>query len=89
MSKRRINSMLEQLEKNGSTPEQITAFQKAYYDNMPEEVYIKAVNFLGYVTGVLVLGAVLLLCIKINVTEALWGAIGAGIGGLAGVVTAK
>ena len=56
---------------------------------MPEQVYIKAVNFLGYVTGVLVLGAVLLLCIKINVTEALWGAIGAGIGGLAGVVTAK
>ena len=89
MSKKRINKMLEQLEKNGSTPEQLTSFQKAYYDNMPEEVYIKAVNFLGYVTGVLVLGAVLLLGFNITVNEALWGAIGAGIGGLAGVVTAK
>lgn len=53
--------------------------------NLPPETYKKAVIFLGWATVALALGSMLLAGLAKEVPEALWGALGAGIGGLAGI----
>lgn len=52
--------------------------------NLPDKTYNAAVIFLGIATVSMVIGAVVLAAIDKSV-DALWGALGAGIGGLAGI----
>jgi hypothetical protein len=54
---------------------------------LPESVYRSAVLYLGFATILLVVGGVLLVAICRQTPEALWAALGAGIGGLAGIFT--
>lgn len=53
--------------------------------NLPPGTYNRAVIFLGWATVILTLGSILLAGLEKEVPEALWGALGAGIGGLAGI----
>ena len=53
---------------------------------LPSKTYNLAVVFLGLVTVILAAGAIYL---GDGVNEALWGALGAGIGGLAGIFMAR
>lgn len=63
--------------------------QSTISGNLPPETYNKAVIFLGWATVVLTLGSILLAGLDKEVPEALWGALGAGIGGLAGIFMGK
>lgn len=56
---------------------------------VPENTYDKAVIFLGAATLVVAVGGILLAAIGKTVPDALWTALGAGIGGLAGIFTGK
>ena len=56
---------------------------------MPEKTYDKAVIFLGFATLIVAVGGILLAAIGGTVPDALWTALGAGIGGLAGIFTGK
>lgn len=56
---------------------------------VPEKTYDKAVIFLGFATLIVALGGILLAAIGKTVPDALWTALGAGIGGLAGIFTGK
>jgi len=56
---------------------------------VPEKTYDKAVIFLGFATLIVALGGILLASLDKTVPDALWTALGAGIGGLAGIFTGK
>jgi hypothetical protein len=56
---------------------------------VPEPTYSKAVIFLGAATLIVAVGGILLAAIDKTVPDALWTALGAGIGGLAGIFTGK
>jgi len=71
------------------SPEQEREIENAIAINLPPEAYKKAVIFLGSATLVLALGSILLAGLGQEVSEALWGALGAGIGGLAGIFMGK
>jgi len=83
---------LDKLEQNlmGAqlTPEQTEKVKAAVAASLPEKTYNMAVIFLGIATVALVLGSILLGGLG-DVPEPLWGALGAGIGGLAGVFVGK
>lgn len=57
-------------------------------ENMKPETIDKAVLFLGWATLILALGSIMLAVLD-KVPDALWGALGAGIGGLAGIFMSK
>lgn len=52
------------------------------------ETYDTAVWFLGIATVILAIGSMVLVGLD-KASEAVWGALGAGIGGLAGIFTGK
>ena len=56
---------------------------------VPEKTYDKAVIFLGFATLIVAVGGILLAAIDKTAPDALWTALGAGIGGLAGIFTGK
>jgi hypothetical protein len=62
---------------------------KSTIENLKPETIDKAVLFLGWATVVLALGSIVLTGLDKKVPEALWGALGAGIGGLAGIFMGK
>jgi len=51
---------------------------------IPPKVYLYAVMFLGAATMILAIGSIVLASCN-GVPEALWAALGAGLGGLAGI----
>lgn len=57
--------------------------------NFPEKIYTVAVWFLGVATLLLIIGAVMALLMVKPSSDALWTAIGAGLGALAGIFTAR
>jgi hypothetical protein len=57
--------------------------------NFPTKTYLLAVWFLGIVTMILVVGGVASGLLGKTVPDALWAALGAGIGALAGIFTGK
>jgi hypothetical protein len=57
--------------------------------NFPRKTYELAVWFLGIATLILILGAVGAMLLGKATSEALWVAIGTGIGALAGIFTGK
>jgi len=56
---------------------------------IPGITYNKAVIFLGFATLIVALGGILLAALDKTPPDALWTALGAGIGGLAGIFTGK
>ena len=58
-------------------------------ENLKPETFDKAVFFLGLVTLLLAIGSILLAGFAKTVPDALWGALGTGIGGLAGIFMGK
>lgn len=57
--------------------------------SVPARTYNKAIIFLGFATLIVALGGILLAALDKNVPDALWTALGAGIGGLAGIFTGR
>jgi hypothetical protein len=87
---RQLNEKVEEiLQKEGFDAEQSRKIGSAIRSILPGPVYNKAVVFLGWATVVLALGSILLAGVEREVPEALWGALGAGIGGLAGIFMGK
>lgn len=75
--------------KNDFSQDQLAKVRTAIVSNLPPKTYNLAVVFLGLATLVLTIGSVVLLFAEREVADALWGAVGAGIGGLAGIFMAK
>jgi hypothetical protein len=85
-----IDQTIKTLEGYGVTdPDIEQKVRSAIAANLPSKTYNMAVVFLGLVTLVLALGSIGLAGLGRSVPEALWGALGAGIGGLAGIFMAK
>jgi hypothetical protein len=84
-----ISTVRTTLKDQGVPADRLEAASQAIIDNLPAETYNSAILFLGAVTLLLALGAVLLPAFGKEVVDALWGALGAGIGGLAGIFMAK
>jgi hypothetical protein len=89
MAQLQIKKIEKPLEEQGFTQEQIQKVKNTILVNLKPETYDKAVIFLGWVTLALALGSILLVSIGKSVPEALWGTLGAGIGGLAGIFIGK
>jgi hypothetical protein len=85
MSQVRLDEVARTLSNEGFTEEQTARVKAAITASLPERTYNTAVVYLGVATVALVLGSILLGGMGKDVPEALWGALGAGIGGLAGV----
>lgn len=76
--------------KTQGVPDQyLDAAGVAVAQSLPPKTYTTAVLFLGLVTLLLAVGAIGLAAYGKPVADALWGALGAGIGGLAGIFMAK
>ncbi|NLN31241.1 MAG: hypothetical protein GX158_08450 [Bacteroidales bacterium] len=56
---------------------------------VPEKTYDKAVVFLGIATLIVALGGIILAAMGKAVPNALWTALGEGVGGLSGSFTGK
>lgn len=79
-----IDKVSAELEAAAFTKSQIAAVERAIANNVPPKTYVVAAYFLGAITAALVLGALVLAGIDRS-TDAIWVAVGAGIGGLAGI----
>jgi hypothetical protein len=86
---RRTDAVVEDLKAVTADGVVIKTVQESLKRNFPPKVYIHAVWFLGLATLVLVTGAVACLLKQKEMSEAMWTAIGAGIGALAGIFTAQ
>lgn len=85
MRKANIELVARTLADEGFDEAQTQKVKAAIAASLPEKTYNMAVVYLGVATVALVLGSILLGGLGKEVPEALWGALGAGIGGLAGV----
>lgn len=83
-----VEKVSETLKAEGFNDAQIAKVATAIAENFPPRTYIVAVWFLGGITVILVLGALYYLSAGQS-TEAIWVAVGAGIGALAGIFSAK
>ena len=88
MSKQQ-EAVLRDLEAAGATTDVIATARVSLGKNFPEKAYNLAVVYLGLATILLVLGAVVLLWVEKAAPDGLWVALGAGIGGLAGIFTSR
>ena len=88
MSKQQ-EAVLRDLEAAGATTDVIATARVSLGKKFPEKVYNLAVVYLGLATILLVLGAVVLLWLGKAAPDGLWVALGAGIGGLAGIFTSR
>jgi len=89
MAQLKVGKVTKTLMDEGFTPEQVDKVEKTIKANLPPETYNNAVIFLGWATLVLVVGSMILVGLNKPLPEPLWGAVGAGIGGLAGIFTGK
>jgi len=76
-----IESIMTSLQEDGLTDAQVQRIASRLQSRPRRRIYIWAVVFLGAATYVLALGAVLLRATP----DALWTAVGAGLGGLTGI----
>jgi hypothetical protein len=85
----RGEKVIKVLKDNNASDDIVQAVTVELAKTFPPQVYKTAVWFLGSVTTVLVLGAITLTILNKTPSEALWTAVGAGIGALAGIFTAQ
>jgi len=85
----RFEKLEHDLESRGVSEADREKVKEALVANLPARTYNAAVVYLGIATVALVLGSILLGGLNKEVPEALWGALGAGIGGLAGIFMGK
>ena len=85
----RIEKMDAALKNEGLSDKEIVAVHELLEKMFPTGVYKAAVIFLGWVTVLLAVGAIALIAYTGQSPEALWVALGAGIGGLAGIFAQK
>lgn len=83
-----ISKVTKVLQNHNFGDDQIAIVAKAISDNFPPRVYFIAVWFIGVITLSMALGAVALLFKGIS-DEAVWVAIGVGLGALAGIFAGK
>lgn len=83
-----IDKVTEAMRAANFTDEQVATVVTTIAENIPPKTYIIAVWFLGGITALLSLGALILLKSESDL-QGLWAALGAGIGALAGIFTAK
>ena len=84
--------LMKRLEKNiegillasGIPENQTKEIMERISSTIPPRVYMYAVSFLGAVTVILAIGSIVLASLD-GAPEALWTALGAGLGGLAGI----
>jgi len=76
-----IENIAASLQEDGLTEAQVQRITSRLQPRPRQRVYIWAVVFLGAATYVLALGAILLRATP----DALWTAVGAGLGGLTGI----
>ena len=84
-----IEKVKSAMKQQGIPDQYLEAAGMAVVQSMPPKTYTTAVLFLGCVTVLLAAGAIGLAAFGKEVADALWGALGAGIGGLAGIFMAK
>jgi hypothetical protein len=70
---------------NVLSAEQLSELESDLRNAIPENVYKVAIYFLGAITALLVIGAIVLAMSEKGAPDAIWAALGAGIGGLAGI----
>lgn len=76
-----IDEIVDRLENDGFTETQVHRVTSILRSSHRPRTYVWAVVFLGAATYVLALGAILLRATP----DALWTAVGAGLGGLTGI----
>lgn len=81
----RIDKVIASLEADGFNEAQLQRVTALLKTSLPTRAYVWAVVFLGAATYVLALGAILLRATP----DALWTAVGAGLGGLTGIFMGK
>jgi len=89
MAELRVDDVIKVLKGENFSDEQAEKVRKAITDNLPSETYNTAAHYLGLVTLMLVVSALLLTLFGKTVSEQLWTVAGAGIGGLAGIFVGK
>ena len=85
----RKEAVLAALRNVRATDEIVEEARRALELNFPEQTYNVAVWSLGVATNILIVGAVLSLLLERGSSDAVWTAVGAGVGGLAGVFAAN
>ena len=88
MIKLRLEKIARALEEGGVDQNTIERV-KSVIESLEPETFDKAIIFLGWSTIILAIGSILLTGLGKPVPEALWSALGAGIGGLAGIFMGK
>ena len=89
MGQLQVKEIMKDIKSEGFDDEQSQKIEKVIKSYIPPEAFNQAVLFLGWVTVVLAVGSILLASLDKSLPEALWGALGAGIGGLAGIFMGK
>jgi hypothetical protein len=70
---------------NVLSADQLYEFESDLRNALPKDVYKVAIYFLGAVTVLLVVGSIVPAMSEKGAPDAIWAALGAGIGGLAGI----
>lgn len=89
MADLKVKEIREALVAEGLPQEKVDAALVRFLQDIKPETIHLAVVFLGLATLILTAGSVYLAACGKTVPEALWTALGAGIGGLAGIYMGK
>jgi len=82
----KLKEFVEELEEEGFDEEQVKVAKSVARNNLGQKTYNTAVHYLGLATILLGIGALYVAYHQPDgVSEALWGIIGAGVGGLSGI----
>lgn len=82
-------SVINDLQSANAQADIIAVARESLERNFPKKVYTHAIWFLGSATIVLVVGAIVSVLRDQQASDAMWTAVGAGLGSLAGIFTAK
>ena len=89
MAQLSVQKVEEALKAEGFSAADTQKVRGAIMAHLPAKTYNTAILFLGWATVALAVGSIVLAGVGNAVPEALWGALGAGIGGLAGIFMSK
>jgi hypothetical protein len=87
MTLKQVDKIEKALLNEGFDQTVVDKIKNAIIPNLEPKTYNIAIIFLGVVTFTLAFGSIILALEKVTLPEPLWGALGAGIGGLAGLFT--